>query len=89
MIIVDDETNVKHSLGNSDTYRKVLGVNWKTTSNEFLFEFSDILDIASILNVTKQNILKFSPMFFHSLGLICLNLLQPKLLFRNVVTEKM
>lgn len=47
MIIVDDETNIKKSLVNSDTYRKVVGVNWNTTSDEFLFEFRGILDIAS------------------------------------------
>ena len=48
----NDETCVKDSLGISGTYRKVLGVNWNTTADKFVFEFSDIINIASKLNVT-------------------------------------
>ena len=75
-------------MGNSYTYRKVLGVNWDTTTDIFVFEFSNIIIIASKLNVTKRNILTVSAMFFDPLGLICPVLLQPKLLFRNIVIQK-
>ena len=84
----DDETYVKDSLGINGTYRKVLGVNWNTTADKFVFESSDIVNIASKLNVTKRNILEVSATFFDPLGLICLILLQPKLLFRNIVIQK-
>ena len=84
----DDETYVKDSLGNNYTYGKVLGVNWNTTTYKFVFEFNDIINIASKLNVTKRNILKVSAMFFDPLGLICPTLLQPKLLFKNIVIQK-
>ena len=84
----DDETYVKESLGISGMYRKVPGVNWYTTVDKFVFEFSDIINIALKLNVTKRNILKVSAMFFDSLGLICTILLQPELLFRNIVIQK-
>ena len=84
----DDETYVKDSLGNSYIYRKVLGVNWSTATAKFVFEFNDIINIASKLNVTKRNILKVSAMFFDPLGLICPILLQSKLLFRNIVIQK-
>ena len=84
----DDETYVKDSLGINGTYRKVLGVNWNTTADKFVFGFSDIINIPSKLNVTKRNILKISSMFFNPLGLICPILLQPKLLFRNTVIQK-
>ena len=84
----DDKTYVKDSLGNSYTYRKVLGVNWNTATDKFVFEFNDIINIASKLNVTKRNILKVSTMFFDPLGLICPILLQPKLLFRNIAIQK-
>ena len=84
----DDETYVKDSLGISGTYRKVLGVNWNTTADKFVLEFSDIINIASKSNVTKRNILKVSAMFFHPLGLICPISLQSKLLFRNIVIQK-
>ena len=73
----DDKTYVKDSLGISDTYPKVLDVTWNTTANKFAFEFSDIINIASKLNVTKRNILKVSAMFFDPLGLIFPILLQP------------
>ena len=42
----DDETYVKDSLGNSYAYGKVLGVNWNTTTDKFVFEFNDIINIA-------------------------------------------
>ena len=42
---VDDKTYVKDSLGIIDTYRKVLRVNWNTTADKFMFEFSDIINI--------------------------------------------
>ena len=44
--------------------------------------------MASKLNLTKRNILKVSVMFFDPLGLICPILLQPNLLFRNIVIQK-
>ena len=82
------EKYVKDSLGISGTYHKVLGINWNTTTDNFVFEFSDIINITSKLNVTKKNILKVSAMFFGPLGLNCPILLQPKLLFRNIVIQK-
>ena len=88
MYNADDETYVKNSLRNRYTYRKVLGVNWNTTTDKFVFEFNDIINIASKLNVTKRNILKVSAMFFDPLGLICPILLQPKLLFRSILIQK-
>ena len=67
----DDGTYVKDSLGISGTYRKVLGVNWNTTADKFVFELSNIINIALKLSVTKRNILKVSAVFFDPLGLIC------------------
>ena len=52
----DDETYVKDSLDISGRYRKVLGVNWNTTANKFVFEFSDIFNIASILTLMNLDI---------------------------------
>ena len=84
----DGETYVKDSLGNSYTYRRVLGVDWSTVTDKFVFEFIDVINIPSKLSVTKRNILKVSSMFFDHLGLICPILLQPKLLFRHIVIQK-
>ena len=57
----DDETYIKDSLENSYTFRKVLGVNWNITTDKFVFELGNIINIASKLNVTKRNILKSAP----------------------------
>ena len=45
----NDETYVKDSLGNSYTYQKVLVINGNATTDKFVF--SDIINIASKLNV--------------------------------------
>ena len=60
-----------------------MAVEWDITKDEFIFAFSDIIEIAESLPVTKGNILKISAMFFDPLGLICLLVLQVKLLFKE------
>ena len=44
----DDETYVEDSLGNSYTYRKVLSVNWNTTTEKLYFNLA-------ILSTLLQN----------------------------------
>ena len=63
--------------------QKVLGVEWDVNKDEFIFTFSDIIEITESLPVTKRNILKVSAMFFDPLGLICPLILQVKLLFKE------
>ena len=63
--------------------RKGLGVEWNVSKDEFIFTFSDIIEAAKSLPVTKRNIFKISAMFFDPLGLICPLVLQVKLLFRE------
>ena len=68
-----DETHITDSLAIWDKYKKVLGINWNTAATKSVFEFNHIINIASKLNVTKGNILKFSAIFFDPHGLICPN----------------
>ena len=35
---------------------KVLGVEWDIQKNEFIFTFSDIIEIAESLPITKRNV---------------------------------
>ena len=63
--------------------KKILGVEWNVSKDEFIFTFSDIIETAESLPVTKRNILKISAMFFDPLGLICPLVLQVKLLFKE------
>ena len=52
----DDETNAKDSLDFGDRCRKVLGVNWNTTADKFVFEFSDIINITSKLKLMNPDL---------------------------------
>ena len=38
--------------------KKILGVEWNVSKDEFIFTFSDIIETAESLPVTKRNILK-------------------------------
>ena len=68
--------------------KKILGLDWNITSDEFIFYFTDIIITASNLPVTKRNVLKLSPMFFDPLGLISPIVLQIKILFKEACALK-
>ena len=57
----------------TDCKRKVLGINWSTDKDEFIFQF-DVLTLAETLAETlpptKRNILKIGAKIFDPLGLI-------------------
>ena len=65
--------------------KKILGLDWNITSDEFIFYFTDIINTASNLSVTKRNVLKLSSMFFDPLGLIPPIVLQIKILLKRLV----
>ena len=68
--------------------KKILGFDWNITSDEIIFYFTDIINTASNLPVTKRNVLKLSPVFFDALGLICPIVLQIKILFEEACALK-
>ena len=68
--------------------KKILGLDWNITSDEFIFYFTDIINTASNLPVTKRNVLKLSSMFFDPLGLISPIVLQTKILFKEACALK-
>lgn len=70
-------------------YRKVLGVTWNKNNDQFVFDYSNFIEIASEIDPTKSNILKLIGMFFEPLGLISPIALQPKVLFKNFVLVNM
>ena len=59
--------------------KEILGLDWNITSYEFIFYFTDIINTANNLLVTKRNVLKLSAMIFDSLGLISRIVLQIKI----------
>ena len=84
----DSETNVESLYRSSNSYRKVLGLNWKKDSDEFVFDLEVIYDAAKNLHVTKRNILHIATIYFDPLGLITPITLQLKLLYQEVCWKK-
>ena len=70
MYISDSETYVANLYVSSSVYRKVLGLNWDTGANDFIFDFGNISRKAEKLDITKRNILRVAAMFYDPLGLI-------------------
>ena len=66
----------------------MLGVNWDLDNDKFEFKFDEIVSFASTLTATKRNILKITNMFFDPLGLLCLMVLQAKLIFNKICILK-
>ena len=68
--------------------RKVLGSNWNYQTDEFLFEFQNLINEANELTCTKRNVLKVGASFFDPLGLLRPVTLLTKLLFKNICETK-
>ena len=60
MDISDSERYVENFYGSSSVYRKVLGLNWDTGADDFIFDFEIICRTAEKLDVTKRNILRLA-----------------------------
>ena len=73
---------------NEPEYRKVLGITWNKNNDKFVFDFSNLIEIANEINPTKRNILKLIGIFFDPLGLISPMVLQSKLLFKKLYLSK-
>ena len=89
MDISESETYVENLFGSSSVYRKVLGLNWDTGADDFIFDFENICRTAEKLDVTKRNVLRIAAMFFDPLGLISPITLQPKLIFQELCRNKL
>lgn len=87
--IAKEENLTQHTTNDAHTdYRKVLGINWDLSKDEFVFEFMDIIKIAESLPITKRTVVKIGGMFFDPLGLLCPLTLKPKLLFKEICLKK-
>ena len=75
-------TYIENKLRISDNYRRVLGLNWNIGKD--IFVLSGIAEKGLWLVYTKQNIMKLGASFFDPLGLVCLVVLQAKLLFQEL-----
>ena len=71
------------------TIYEVLGLNWDLDNDNFFFEFTEILQTARSLPITKRNTLKTERMFFDPLGLLIPLTLMTKLLYQEVCSLKL
>ena len=88
----DDESFAKSMVGpavNQDgKFVKVLGVNWNTKADEFLFNFTELVKFANTLPVTKRSLLKISAKVFDPLGFLSPYVIQLKCMFQELCAEK-
>ena len=69
--------------------KRVLGVEWDTQNDEFVFHFSSLIDLVGSLETTKRNVLKISVSFCDPLGLISPVTARVKLLFQLLCKDKL
>ena len=63
-----DITYAKEEFGVGTKYKKVLGINWDLSTDEFVFDVKEVASTGLSLPSTKRNILKISATFFDPLG---------------------
>ena len=65
----------------------MLGTNWDTNNDFLVYEFANIIAVASKLEITKRKILRVSAMFYDPLRLTCPIVLQFKLIFQSLCAK--
>ena len=86
----DDVTFLNSQLKFEENKSKsVLGVEWKTKPDEFVFPFSNLVDQAKSLETTKKNVLKISASFYDPLGMISLVTSRVKTIFQLLCQDKL
>jgi len=83
-IVEEEESYTKSTTGYCDDteYMKLLGINWDSDQDEFLFNFSELTQYAKLLPPSKRSLLKFTAKIFDPLGLLSPLVIRLKLLFR-------
>ena len=75
-LIQDDESYTKSMVGPADNQDgkcvKVLGVNWNTKADEFLFNFTELVKFANTFPIAKRSLLEISAKVFDPLGFVTL-----------------
>ena len=92
----EDESFAKATVGpvNStannlnDELVKVLGTLWNTETDQFLFNFDEIIEYAKSLPVAKRSVLKVSAKIFDPLGLLSGFTITLKCLFQSFCVDK-
>ena len=82
-------TIAKESTPTEPTQVKVLGMAWDTAEDTFLFNFTELIEYAKSLPVTKRSLLKWSSKIFDPLGLLSPFTIKLKILFKVMCLDKL
>ena len=69
--------------------KRVLGVEWDTQNDQFVFHFSSLIDLGRSPETTKRNVLHISASFYDPLGLISPVTARVKTIFRLLCKDKL
>ena len=87
----EDEFYAEYRVGpythKDDNSVKLLGINWNTESDKFLFDLSELTCEAKSLPVSKRTFLKLTAKIFDSLGLLSPFTIKMKMMFQVLCTE--
>ena len=67
---------------------KVLGSLWNTATDQFVFDLVDLSEQAKNLPTTKRSLLKISAKIFDPIGLLSPFIIQWKILFQELCSER-
>ena len=87
----EDESFAKATTGyitkTGDDTIKLLGVAWNSSSDEFTFDYTELLKYVESLNFTKRSLLKFTAKLFDPLGFLSPYVIQLKILFQRLCID--
>ena len=92
----EDESYAKTTTSSNSTmgeeiesYTKLLGIIWDSQSDEFTFDFSELITYISKLPVNKRSLLKFTAKIFDPLGFLSPFVIRLKMMFQVLCTDKL
>jgi len=72
----------------TSSYAKILGISWDSQSDNFLFDFTDLIEYAQQLPPNKRSLLKFTAKIYDPLGLLSPFVICLKVLFQTPCTNQ-
>ena len=87
----EDVSYAKNTLGDAPAgqgEQKILGVNWKYTEDQLVFDLSVVSKLVKELEPTKRHIVGAATKFYDPLGFVSPVTIQFKMLFQELCTSK-
>ena len=69
----------------TSSYAKILGTSWDSQSDNFMFNFTDLIEYARQFPPNKRSLLKFTAKIYDPLGLLSPFVIRLKVLFQHCV----